>query len=125
MNGKATHEELNELHRMTVRALLAKLKEPKAPAEWLHVARGILRDNGLCGLAQTDKDRKALQRLYGLLLGQLVHAMEAESPSAAAIAEVRHFLQQQGITKDLGGAIDRAQALRVLGSTALPFTTKH
>lgn len=119
--GKATPEQLNELHRLVVSALLSDLKQDKPSAEVLSVARSLLKDNGLCGLAQAAKDRAALQRLWGLLLKQLTSAMESPSPSASVVAEVRLFLAANGINKDTQGHAATTQALASLSDAALPF----
>lgn len=121
MNGKATPDQLNELHRLVVCALLTDLKQDKPSAEVLSVARSLLKDNGLCGLAQAAKDREALQRLWGLLLQQLTHAIQSPSPSASVVAEVRLFLAANGSTKDTQGHTATAQALASLSDAALPF----
>jgi hypothetical protein len=120
-SGKATPEQLHELHRLVVFALLADLKQDKPSAEVLSVARSLLKDNGLAGLAQAAKDRAALQRLWGLLLQQLTHAMESPSPSASLVAEVRLFLAANGINKDTQGHAATTQALASLSDAALPF----
>lgn len=112
---------MNELHRLVVSALLADLKQDKPSAEVLSVARSLLKDNGLCGLAQAAKDRAALQRLWGLLLQQLTTAMESPSPSASVVAEVRLFLSAQGVTKDTLGLATTTQALASLSDASLPF----
>lgn len=121
MTGKATPEQLNELHRLVVCALLADLKQEKPSAEVLSVARSMLKDNGLCGLAQAVKDREALQHLWGLLLHQLTLAMQAPAPSASLVAEVRLFLTANGMTKDTQGHTATTQALASLSDAALPF----
>lgn len=120
--GKATPEQLHELHRLVVKALTSELKQDKPTAEALAVSRAVLKDNGLTGSAQTEADRKALQRLWGLLVQQLTTAMR-RSPSAAVVAEVRLFLSANGVTKDLQGHAAKAQALTVLADASLPFTT--
>ncbi len=119
--GKATPEQLNELHRLVVSALLTDMKQDKPSAEVLSVARSLLRDNGLCGLAQAAKDRAALQRLWSLLLHQLTTAMESPNPSASVAAEVRLFLAANGINKDTQGHTATTQALASLSDAALPF----
>lgn len=119
--GKATPEQLHELHRLVVSALLSDLKQDKPSAEVLSIARSLLKDNGLCGLAQAAKDRAALQRLWGLLLQQLTSAMESPNPSASVVAEVRLFLAANGINKDTQGHTATTQALAVLSDAALPF----
>lgn len=123
-SGLATRAELEELHRLTVAALTERLKASPS-GEHLAVSRAMLKDNGQ--RAWTDKERAALRKLYRLLLAAFLEAMNQEGPpSAALLAEVRHFLHSQGISQDIGGAIDEAQALTVLGSAALPFNeTKH
>lgn len=120
--GKATPAQLHELHRLVVTALLSDLKTPKPSAEVLSVARSMLKDNGLCGLAQAAKDRAALQRLWGLLLKQLTSAMESPSPSASLVAEVRLFLAVNGTNKDTQGHTATTQALASLADADVPFT---
>jgi len=120
--GKATPEQLNELHRLVVSALLTDLKQDKPSAEVLSVARSMLKANGLCGLAQEAEDRAALQRLWGLLLRQLTHAMESPSPSASLVAEVRLFLAANGINKDTTSHTATTQALASLADADVPFT---
>lgn len=122
--GMATPAELGELHGLVVRGLLDATQE-RPSAEMLAVARSVLRDNGLLGMAANDKDRKALQRLYRVYVRQLLEAMQAETVPAALLAECRVFLAGQGITKDLGGVVTKAAALKVLGSSSLPFKTTH
>lgn len=122
--GPATPEHLNALHRAVVKSLLAKVKAPEPSAEELSACIAMLRNNGLCGLAQTDKDRTALQKLWGLLLSQLTNAMQVDSPSTSVIGQVRMFLAANGITKDLQGHTGKAQALAALTDASLPFT-KH
>ena len=122
--SRATPEELNELHRLTVASLIDSLKAGDASAEELAVARAMCKDNGLCGTAQCDKDRKAMQRLFVLLVEQLTKAMQSPRPSAALVGEVRVFLTSNGITKDLPGHAAKEQALVLLADASLPFT-KH
>lgn len=122
--SRATSAELNELHRLTVAALIKSLKTGEASTEVLAVARSVCRDNGLCGTAQSDKERKAMQRLFVLLVDQLTKAMQSPHPSAALVGEVRVFLTSKGITKDLPGHAAKEQALVLLADASLPFT-KH
>lgn len=75
--SRATADELNELHRLTVAALIDSLKAGDASNEELAVARSLCRDNGLCGTAQSDKERKAMQRLFVLLVDQLTKGMQS------------------------------------------------
>ena len=121
--SRATASELNDLHRLVASTLLTELRGGKASAELLGVARSLLRDNGLCGLSQTDTDRDGLRKLYGLLVRQLLKAMKEPAPSASIVGEVRLFLAQQGITKDLPGHTATTSALAQLTDSALPFTT--
>lgn len=124
--SRATPEQLNELHWLTVSALIKSLAAGDASAEELAVARAMCRDNGLCGTAQSDKERKAMQRLFALLVDQLTKAMQSPRPSAALVGEVRVFLASNGITKDLEGHTAKTQALEALSDASLPFTnTKH
>lgn len=121
--GRATPEQLHELHRLVVKALTSELKQDKPTAEVLAVTRSLLKDNGLFGLAQTEADRRTLRRLWGLLVRHLTTAMQG-NPKPALVAEVRLFLAANGITKDLPGHAAKAQALHLLGDASLPFT-KH
>lgn len=123
--GKATPEQLNDLHQLVASSLLTELKAGKPSAEVLSVARLFLQSNGLCGLVQTDTDRAAMRRLWALLLRQLLKAMGSGSPSASVLAEVRLFLQSNGITKDQTGHTATTSALASLTDAALPFTTHH
>lgn len=122
--GPATPEQLHELHRLLASALVAQLKDTRKPsAEVLGVARSLLKDNGLFGLAQTEADRRTLRRLWGLLVRHLSTAMQG-NPKPALVAEVRLFLAANGVTKDLPGHAAKAQALHLLADASLPFT-KH
>ena len=42
-------------------------------------------------------------------------------PTAAMLQEARLFLNEQGITKDVQGAMTAVDALRVLTDASLPF----
>lgn len=122
--GRATPEQLHELHRLVASALVTQLKNSGKPsAEILGVARSLLKDNGLCGLSQTEADRRTLRRLWVLLVRHLAAAMQS-NPKPALVAEVRLFLAANGITKDLPGHAAKAQALHLLADASLPFT-KH
>jgi hypothetical protein len=111
---------LHSLHGATARALL-DLIPAKPSAELLHVGRSFLKDNGLLGLAQTTADRKRLERLYGVYVRQLTAALEEPHPPAAVLAEVRHFLNSQGVRKDFATATERGSTLRSLAKGSLPF----
>lgn len=113
---------LHSLHGAISRALLA-LIPAKPSAELLHVGRSFLKDNGLLGLAQTTADRKRLERLYGVYVRQLTAALEEPRPPAAVLAEVRQFLNSQGVGKDLATATERSNTLRTLAKGSLPFNT--
>ncbi len=63
--------------------------------------------------------------LYAVFVRRLSEAVHAEAPSAAVLSEARHFLQTNGVRKDLGAAADRATALNLLADQRLPFTKKH
>ena len=114
----------HQLHAALSVELLRRCQKPgKVPVELLSVARGFLQDHGLLGAAQDAADRARLQALYRLYCTRIEEALSTGTPRATVIAEVRHFLHAQGMAKDLGGAITSAQAVRALGSAALPFTT--
>lgn len=120
MSGPATYEMGLELHRVLVEALLADLKGTPSAA-LMSVARSLLKQEGVTTLDMTERERKKLQALYRLLLDKLFAALTEERPTAAVLAEVRHFIASQGIGKDLGSALDSARALQALKSTDLPF----
>jgi hypothetical protein len=125
--GPATVEELQELHRLVVTGLCRHLKATDSAAV-LGVARAMLRDQGLLGLARAPHEQKRLQRLYGLLVSRLLDAMQQPGgPSAAVLGEVRQLLAAEGIHKDLEGSINQERALKALGDADLPFATntKH
>ena len=125
MSGPAPYELVEELHRLLAGELVRRLKDSPS-AETLGVARAFLKDQGLAGLAPSAEDLKELHRMHRLLLEQLLLALQEGRPSAAVFAEVRHLLRDNGIHKDLGGAIDATKALQALTSSALPFnTTEH
>jgi hypothetical protein len=119
---RATIDDLGELHRLLTLALVDKLNgNVNVSAEWADVARALLKQEGT--EAPTEAERAALRRLYGLLVDRLVDALQQASPSASVLAVVRHFLQDQGVTKDLPGGIAQAQALQALTAADLPFKT--
>jgi hypothetical protein len=120
--GPATRETVETLHRELARDLVRRIKRRESSAAVLHVARMFLADQRPLGESLTAADRRKLQGLYRLLLEALHAAVTGPTPpSAAVLSEVRHFLRDQGISKDLGGAISKAEALEVLGAASLPF----
>jgi hypothetical protein len=119
--GPATHHMLQELHRLLVAELTARLTEGRPPAELLLVARRVLKDNGLLGLGIEQAERERLEALYREYVKRLSEAVFSENPSAAVLAEARLFIQSQGVAKDLCAAADTATALTLLQDQRLPF----
>jgi len=121
--GPATFEQLHELHRLVVEELIKRMKGAGTSAELLHVARAVMKDGGLLGLSLDEVEQKRLRELWDLYVKRIGEALRHERPSSAVLAEARQFLLQNGISKDLGEAIDHAAAMKVLGSLDLPFKT--
>jgi hypothetical protein len=120
-SGPATTEQLQELLGVMLSQLVKQLRTTPTAA-LLSVARLLLADQGRLGIVITPKEHKVLERLYGLLVRRLLEALEGpDKPSAAVLSEVRQFLAAQGISKDLPGALDRAEALRAIDAARLPF----
>ncbi len=93
----------------------------RPPVEMLAVTRRFLRDNGQG--CPDEATRAQLERLFKTYCNKVAEAMQAETPTAATLAECRKLLEMQGIRVDL----PKAQALsaaKALGSLDLPFTKK-
>ena len=102
--------------------LVTRLAAPARPStDLLVVVRGYLRDQGFFGGPAAVADQARLQALWGLYLVRLEEAIKAERPPSALFAEVRRFLDGQGVSKDLGAALSEEDALKALGSASLPF----
>jgi hypothetical protein len=111
-----------ELHRLLIADLTVRLQAGKPSAEFLQVARKLLKDHGPLGLASTEEERQRIRDLYTVFVQRLSEAVHAEGPSAAILAEARHFIEANGVRKDLGAAADKATALELLEDLRLPFT---
>lgn len=120
--GPATWEMVQQLHRAVVAELTARLRGGRVGAALLLVARKVLRDNGLGGLAHEASEREQLQQLYRCYVQRLSEAVrDGRRPSAAILGEVRVFLTGAGITKDLQQAADTHTALALLADQRVPF----
>jgi hypothetical protein len=123
-NGTAVPDEsFRELHRLLVADLTTRLGTGRASAEMLQVARRVLKDQGPMGLASTDEEQQRIRHLYSVFVQRLSEAVHAEAPSAAILAEARHFLDTNGAKKNLQASADKATALTLLADQRLPF--KH
>jgi hypothetical protein len=112
-------ELAQELLRLLLHSLLRRLRS-KPSAGFLEVARKTLKDRGAISLASGDRHRKHLERLYSLYLRRLTEALNDGKPSSAVFAEVRHFLHDQGISREVSRR-NPAAVLEALASA--PF--KH
>lgn len=122
--GPAPHELGAALHHELGTDLLRRMKLGNQSAAILQVVRQYLGDQGLLSPLQGQAHREALQGLYRLLLDALTEALKGPSPpSAAVLAEVRHFLALNGVTKDLAGTMSARSAFAALGSADVPFAT--
>ncbi len=117
----STREMLQQLHRLVVSDLTARLQRGPVSAEFLTVARRVLKDNGLAGLATDAADRERLNAIYRAYVERLAEAVLGERPPAAILAEARVFLQAQGVGKDLGATAEQATALHLLADQRVPF----
>lgn len=117
--GRAPYELGEQLHGALARHLIDAMKaEPSA--EMLGCARSFLRDNGIAGKAQTDRDQKQLQRLLRLYI-EALHAALVVAPSGTVLAEVGRFLHRTGIVSDLGGHVEAVKAIQQITAGDLPF----
>jgi hypothetical protein len=111
--GAASHEELQELRTLLVRALIRDLKNPKS-VELLAVTRKLLRDNRE-SFPHDEAGQRQLQKLQRLYLAAVIRAFEApEAPSAALLAEGRQLLVWAGVTPEIehqGPAMAASQLL--------------
>jgi hypothetical protein len=125
--GKASAEELEELHGLLVadlrRCMTAKGTRHRHPsAELLGIVRKTLRDNGVG--ASDEATRKALQALYRLYLTRLMETLtdpDGGRVPAALLAEARSLLSWHGV-----GDIPAASAAKVaqqLLQANVPFKT--
>lgn len=121
--GPASIELAYELHRLLAAELVARMKASPS-ADLLAVVRAFLKDQGHLDVPTDDKARKKLERLHRLLVERLLEAVTAGIPSASVMSEARRLLLDQGIHKDLGGAVDTAKALQLLSAAHLPFRTQ-
>lgn len=116
---------LEESRRLLFACIVQTLGDAKADkpvsAEFLHVARRVLRDNEAALPRLDEAQRKRLQDLHRLYVDRLLEAIQAPKPSTAVLAECRQFLATSGVGKDLGAAISDAQALAALNWDDLPF----
>ena len=123
-------EQRFELAQQILQSLLQQLIIQLAPQQraapgLLSVVRGYLRDEGFIGGPTAAADQARLQALWEMYRQQLEQALSADSPPAAIFAEVRRFLDVNGVSKDLDSANEQAAALQALGSASLPFKTGH
>jgi len=120
VEGKATWEQLQDLWRVLLVEMLARVKAPKASSvELLQVARKFLRDNGCSAPdAAARKDLQDLYRLYGKALRA---SLSGPSPRSGVLAEARQWLTYHGIRPDLPAAHAAAVA-KQLGQLDVPFT---
>jgi ABC-type sugar transport system substrate-binding protein len=121
--GPATLETMHQLHRLLIDSCLTKVSQRAVAVDELTVVRQLIKDNTLTMTAITDDERAKLQKLWTLLLKQLLKALKADHPSASVLEEARLFLGLNGITKDSQGYTSKAQALEHLGDVGVPFTT--
>jgi hypothetical protein len=117
---RAPYELGEVLHGLVARHLIENLKGTPS-AEMLGCARSFLRDQGIAGQAQTDKDRKQLRRLLRLYIEALHMALTEGEPSGAVLAEVGRFLHRTGIVSDLGGHVEAVKAMQQFTAADLPF----
>ena len=126
---KATPEELAELHRLVVLALLDRLDPVgarKPSLGFVGVAGALLRGEFFC--PPGVRRRRELELLYRRYCQALLRAMEEPRPSAGVLGEARAFLQSQGITKALTtAAADKSLKASVqdLAGLDLPFDKFH
>jgi hypothetical protein len=90
--------------------------------EMLAVSRRVLRDHGYICPVNDEASRRKLEEMHRLYVKRLEEALRTR-PSAAVLAEVRHFLDQSGLTRDLQGAMSNAQAVALMADSRLPFKT--
>ncbi|MFC3146701.1 hypothetical protein [Piscinibacterium candidicorallinum] len=118
MSTLATRQQLADLLRLVTQGLHAILKSDKPTAEALQVARKLLDANHV--RADGVRARRRLEALYAAYVRELAKAVE-ERPTAAILAECRHFLASQHVSKEA----PIAASLQQLASSALPFTKPH
>lgn len=117
---RAPYELGEALHGALARQLVQQLKGSPSAA-LLSCTRGFLHDQGIAGQAQTDKQRRELQRILRLYIEALQKALTEGEPQAALLAEVGKFLHRAGIVNDLGGRLDAALMLEQFTEADLPF----
>lgn len=122
MTGPATRADLEELHRLVVRSLIDRIATAPS-AELLQAARGVLKDAAVTGMDFDQAEAARLRKLWHAYVQRLEDALRMESPQSSPLAEARQFLQQQGLSVDLGAALDQAAAVAVLSDLDLPFAS--
>jgi hypothetical protein len=103
-----------ELAAVSWRCLLAKMKGPRVPVDYLTTARAYLTEAGMLGGPLTPRQRRRLEGLHRLYVLRLEEAIGEPNPPATVLVELRRYLQAQRVT-------DEAPTVPELGSAALPF----
>lgn len=124
--GRATHEDLAELHRLLIVTLQDRMRPAKGKRkpgqELLGVVGQVLRQEGLKSFMVSDRRVKQMQELHRLYIEALLDHMASGKASSGVLQEVGAALRAAGVTKDLGHA-ETVQRLQQLTDLALPF--KH
>ncbi|WKB55969.1 hypothetical protein [Eleftheria terrae] len=85
-SGPATREELAELHRLTVAALVSRIKGSSRPSlEILQVAGRLLANESTHLGPLSPRRQRELQQLHGLFLDAVLSQMQKEGPKSVGL----------------------------------------